>query len=209
MIVGRRRVAFEAARAPRRARARTRRRGDALVGEEGVAVLVPRHGPSAGRASLDDPRLAARLPRAERSARRAVEAVLLLHLAGEGLHVLASRSSARARRAPPRASSKREPGRRPGRCRSDRRSLIHQLSAGMQRHEDTEARHQGHHRSAAVADERQRHADDRQQALTMPALTNTYTKNVSAMLPASRREKVSCGLQRDVEPAADDEQVAA
>src|SRR6185437_909262 len=51
-----------------------------------------------------------------------------------------------------------------GSARQKTTSGAHQLSMGVQAHENTEARQQGHHGSPTVADEGQRYADHRQQS---------------------------------------------
>ena len=71
-------------------------------------------------------------------------------------------------------------------------SRADELPLRVQRHENTEAGQQGHDRSAAVADQRQRHADHRQQPADHAGVDEHVDEEGERELPASRRAKVSC-----------------
>ena len=158
---------------------------DATLGQEARAVLVP--GQRASRPASRSPRGSPAAIRPARAARRATSASkpCLLPTCSATKAAMSSRVGieclgVRGRRTADERGQRaqREGGRRyseAGRWPSGERSVSRgdQFAVRVDRHEDTEAGQQGHHRCAAVADERQRHADDRQQPATMPLLTNT------------------------------------
>src|SRR5688572_23548887 len=87
-------------------------------------------------------------------------------------------------------------------------SSSYELSAGMQRHQDTEAGHQGHERSAAVADERQRHADDREQAHDHARVHAGVHEERERDAAREQAGEGIAALQSHGHAAADDEEVA-
>ena len=79
----------------------------------------------------------------------------------------------------------------------------HEFAARIQAHQDTEAGQQRHDRRAAVADERQRHADDRQQAADHAGVDEHVQRRRSARASRRAGARRCPGLRREVHGARD------
>ncbi len=74
-------------------------------------------------------------------------------------------------------------------------------------HENTESRHQRHHRCATVTDQRQRDADHRQYAGHHSGIDEYIHEKCQADAAGSQPGKGILGFHRDIQPAGNDKQV--
>src|SRR5882672_2674597 len=79
----------------------------------------------------------------------------------------------------------------------------------MQRHQDAEAGHERHHRAAAVAHERERHADDGEQAAHHAGVHEHVYEERDAEAPGNEPRKSILRFEGHEERAPDHEEVEA